>query len=97
MTARTLKTRSLQKGAKVLAGAMAALLCAACASGPQSVREQASSALSCDASQLAVNRIERRYGADHYEAVGCGQKLTYECERAYVVFIPVGTVGCHKK
>lgn len=97
MTHSTLQIRSLEKGTKVLVGAVAALLCAACASAPESVREQASSALTCDASQLTVNRTERRYGADQYEAAGCGQKLAYECERAYVVFIPVGTIGCHKK
>jgi hypothetical protein len=82
----------------MLATAAAALLCSACVSAPQSVREQASSALSCDASQVTVNRTERRYlGDDSYEAAGCGEKMTYECERAYVLLIPVGTVGCHKK
>lgn len=90
-------TRRLKKNTQLLIGAAAALLCAACVSAPENVREQASSALSCDAAQLAVNRTERRYLADHYEAVGCGQKLAYECDRAYVVFIPVGTVECHKK
>jgi hypothetical protein len=78
--------------------AAAALLCAACVSAPESVHEQASSALSCDASQVTVNRTHRRYlGDDAYEAAGCGQKVTYECERAYVLLIPVGTTGCHKK
>ena len=75
-----------------------AMLCTACVSAPQSVREQASSALSCDASQLTVNQTKRRYLGDHiYEATGCGQKVTYTCEQAYVVFIPVGTVACNKK
>ena len=93
MTART-----LQKIARVSIGAAAALLCAACVSAPQSVREQATSELSCDASQVTVNRTKRRYlGDDAYEAAGCGQKVTYECERAYVLFIPVGTVSCRKK
>lgn len=83
---------------RVLIGAAAALLCAACVSGPESVRDQASSALSCDASQVTVNRTKRRYlGDDAYEAAGCGQTVTYECERAYVLLIPVGTTGCHKK
>ena len=73
-------------------------LCTACVSAPQSVREQASSALACDASQLTVDRTKRRYlGDDTYEAAGCGQKVTYECERAYVLFIPVGTIECHKR
>lgn len=89
---------TLQKSAKVLIGAAAALLCTACVSAPQSVREQASSALSCDASQVTVNRTERHYlGNDAYEAAGCGQKATYECERAYVLLIPVGTVACNKQ
>jgi hypothetical protein len=82
----------------VLIGAVAALLCTACVSPPQSVREQASSELSCDASQITVNRIKQRYlRNDDYEAAGCGQKATYECERAYVLLIPVGTTACHKK
>lgn len=73
-------------------------LCTACVSAPQSVREQASSALACDASQLTVDRTKRRYlGDDTYEAAGCGQKVTYECERAYVLLIPVGTIECHKR
>ena len=74
------------------------MLCTACVSAPQSVREQASSALSCDASQVTVKRTERRYlRDDYYEAAGCGQKLTFECEQAYALFIPVGTVECRKK
>jgi hypothetical protein len=78
--------------------AAAAMLCTACVSAPQSVREQASSSLACDSSQVTVNRTDRRYlGDDDYEAAGCGQKVTYECERAYVLFIPVGTLACHKK
>lgn len=82
----------------MLVGAAAVLLCAACGSGPQLVRDQAGSALSCDAAQLNVNRIERRYlGDDTYEAEGCGRKATYECDRAYVLLIPVGTVARHKK
>jgi hypothetical protein len=90
--------RRLAKNVKVLIAAVAALLCAACVSAPETVREQASSALSCDASQLAVHRTERRYlGDDYYEAAGCGQQLTYECERAYVLFVPVGTIACHRK
>lgn len=83
---------------RVFTVAAAAMLCTACVSAPQSVREQASSALSCDASQLTVNRTKNRYLGDHaYEAAGCGQKATYECEQAYVLFIPVGTIECHKK
>lgn len=90
--------RTLQKNARVLTAAAAALLCTACVSAPKSVREQASSTLSCDASQVTVNRTARRYlGDDTYEAAGCGQKASYECERAYVLLIPVGTTGCHKK
>lgn len=78
--------------------AAAAVLCTACVSAPKSVREQASSALSCEASQLTVNRTKSRYlGNDAYEAAGCGQKLTYVCEQAYVVFIPVGTLECRKQ
>ncbi len=93
MTART-----LQKNARVIIGAAAALLCTACVSAPDSVREQASSALSCDASQLTVNRTKRRYLSDDiYEAAGCGQKVTYRCERAYVLMVPVGTTECLKK
>lgn len=89
---------TLQTNARVIITAAAALLCSACVSAPQDVREQASSALACDASQLTVNRTQRRYlGDDMYEAVGCGQKVTYECERAYVLLIPVGTVACNKK
>jgi hypothetical protein len=62
------------------------------------VREQATSALACDASQVTVNRTHRRYmGDDTYEAAGCGQKLAYECERAYVLLIPVGTIDCHRQ
>lgn len=76
----------------------AAMLCTACVSAPRSVREQASSELSCASSQVSVNRTERRYlGNDAYEAAGCGQKVTYECERAYVLLIPVGTIECHRK
>jgi hypothetical protein len=83
---------------RVFTIAAAAMLCTACVSAPQSVREQASSALSCDASQVTVNRTERRYlGDDAYEAAGCGQKVNYECEQAYVLLIPVGTLECHKK
>lgn len=92
MTART-----LTKPVKVLVAAVAALLCAACASAPERVRKQASSALACDAAALTVNRTERRYLGDQYEVVGCGQKVNYECERAYVVFIPVGTLECRKQ
>lgn len=78
--------------------AAAAVLCTACVSAPQTVREQASSALACDASQVAVTQTKRRYLGDHdFEAAGCGQKLTFECEQAYVLLIPVGTLGCHKK
>ena len=76
----------------------AALLASACVSAPKSVAEQASSALACDASQVTVNRTKRRYlGDDTYEAAGCAQKVTYECERAYVLLIPVGTVACHQQ
>jgi photosystem II stability/assembly factor-like uncharacterized protein len=83
---------------RVFTVAAAAMLCTACVSAPQSVREQASSALACDASQLTVNRTKSRYlGNDVYEAAGCGQKVTYECEKAQVIFIPVGTIGCNKK
>jgi hypothetical protein len=93
MTART-----LQKSVRVIIGTAAALLCTACVSAHHRVREQASSALSCDASEVMVNRTQRRYlREDAYEAAGCGQKVTYECERAYVLLIPVGTLGCHKK
>jgi hypothetical protein len=75
-----------------------AMLCTACVSAPRSVREQASSALSCDSSQLTVNRTKSRYlGNDAYEAAGCGQKVMYECEQAYVLFVPVGTIECNKK
>lgn len=82
----------------VLIVAATAVLCTACVSAPQSVREQASGALACDASQLTVNRTNSRYlGDDAYEAEGCGQKVTYVCEQAYVVFIPVGTIECRKK
>jgi hypothetical protein len=89
---------ALKKSAQVLAGMSAGLLCAACVSAPEAVREQASSALSCDASQLTVSRVKRRYlGDDDYEAAGCGQKLVYECDRAYVLLIPVGTIDCHRK
>ena len=89
---------TLQINTKALVVAAAALLCSACVSAPQSVREQASSALACDSSQVTVNRTERRYlGDDDYEASGCGQKLTYQCERAYVLLIPVGTVACRKR
>ncbi|WP_161828289.1 hypothetical protein [Steroidobacter agaridevorans] len=78
--------------------AAAAMLCTACVSAPQTVREQASSALTCDASQVTVTQIKRRYLGDYvFEAAGCGQKLTFECEQAYVLLIPVGTLGCHKE
>lgn len=88
---------TLQTNLRMFITAAAALLCSACVSAPESVREQASSALSCEASQLTINRTERHYlGDDAYEAVGCGQKVTYECERAYVLLIPVGTTSCHK-
>ena len=88
---------TVSKNARVLIAAAVALLCSACVSAPQSVREQASSTLSCDASHVSVNRTERRYlGDDTYEAAGCGQKVTYQCERAYVLLIPVGTTACHK-
>ncbi|HEY4370055.1 MAG TPA: hypothetical protein VGN07_22680 [Steroidobacteraceae bacterium] len=90
--------RTLWKNAQVLSAAAVALLCTACVSAPQTVREQASGTLSCDASQVTVNRTERRYlGDDAYEAAGCGQKVTYKCERAYVLLIPVGTTACHKQ
>jgi hypothetical protein len=83
---------------RVFTVAAVAVLCTACVSAPQSVREQASSALSCDSSQLTVNRTKSRYlGNDAYEAAGCGQKVTYVCEQAYVIFIPVGTIECNKK
>lgn len=83
---------------RVFIVAAAAMLCTACVSAPESVREQASSALSCEASQVTVNRTKRRYlGDDDYEAAGCGQKVSYECEQAYVLLIPVGTLECHKK
>lgn len=82
----------------VLIAAAAALLCTACVSAPENVREQASGALSCEASQVSVSRTDRRYlGNDDYEAAGCGQKAEYECERAYVLLIPVGTVSCRRK
>jgi hypothetical protein len=87
----------MKQNMRMLTVAAAAVLCTACVSAPQRVREDASSALSCDASQVTVNRTERRYLGDAYEAVGCGQKLTYQCERASVLFIPVATIGCHKK
>ena len=88
----------MKKSGQVFIGAATALLCAACVSAPEAVREQASSALSCDASQLTVNRVKQRYlGDDDYEAAGCGQKLVYECDRAYVLLIPVGTIDCHRK
>jgi len=78
--------------------AAAAMLCAGCVSAPQSVREQASSALACDASQVTVSRTQRRYfTGDAYEAAGCGRKLSYQCERASVLFIPVGIIGCHQQ
>lgn len=78
--------------------AAAAMLCAACVSAPQTVREQASSALACEASQVTVTQTKRRYLGDYvFEAAGCGQKLTFECEQAYVLLIPVGTLGCHKE
>jgi hypothetical protein len=78
--------------------ATAAMLCTACVSAPQRVREQASSALSCDSSQVTVSQIKRRYLGDHiYEATGCGQKVSYECAQAYVLLIPVGTTECHKQ
>lgn len=78
--------------------AAAAVLCTACVSAPQSVREQASSALACEASQLTVTRTKNRYMGEHlYEAAGCGQKVTYDCAQGYVLFIPVGTIECHKK
>ena len=84
--------------ANVLICMAAALLCTACVSAPESVREQASGALSCESSQVTVSRTDRRYlGDDDYQAVGCGHKVTYECERAYVLLIPVGTVACHRK
>lgn len=89
---------TLQINARVFLAAAVASLCTACVSAPQSVREQASSALSCESSQVTVNRTERRYlGNDAYDASGCGQKVTYQCERAYVLLIPVGTVACRKK
>ena len=82
---------------RMLTVATAAMLCTACVSAPQTVREQASGALACDASQLTVTQTKRSYLADYaFEAAGCGQKLTFECEQAYVLLIPVGTLGCHK-
>lgn len=83
---------------RMLTVAGAAMLCTACVSAPQTVREQASSALACDASQVTVTQTKRRYLGDYaFEAAGCGQKLSFECEQAYVLLIPVGTLGCHKK
>lgn len=83
---------------KVVTIAAVGMLCTACVSAPQSVREQASNALACDASQVTVNRTARRYlGDDAYEAAGCGQKVTYKCEQAYVLLIPVGTIECHRQ
>lgn len=84
--------------ARMLLCGAAALLCTACVSAPRSVQEQASGELSCATSQVTVHRMQRRYlGDDTYEAAGCGQTMTYECQRAYVLLIPVGTVSCHKK
>jgi hypothetical protein len=83
---------------RILVVAAAAALCTACVSAPQNVREQASTELACDASQVEVNQIARRYLGEYaLEAVGCGQRLTYQCEQAYVLLIPVGTLSCHKK
>ena len=93
-----MNARTMHNNVRALVAAGAALLCTACVSAQQSVREQASSALSCETSQVTVNRTERRYlGDDAYEAAGCGHKMAYECERVYVLLIPVGTVGCRKK
>ncbi|WP_129779569.1 hypothetical protein [Peristeroidobacter soli] len=83
---------------RILIAAAAAVLCTACVSAPQNVREQASSAFACDASQVKVQQTVRHYMGDYaFEAEGCGQKLTYECEQAYVLLIPVGTLACHRK
>jgi hypothetical protein len=78
--------------------AAVAVLCTGCVSAPQDVREQASSELACDASQVKVKQTVRHYlGAYALEAEGCGRKLTYECEQAYVLLIRVGTLSCHRK
>ncbi len=88
----------MQADMRLFTSVAAAMLGAACVSAPKNVREQASSALACDASQVTVEQTKRRYLGDYaFEARGCGQKLTYECEQAYVLLIPVGTLACHKK
>ncbi|MFC4307933.1 hypothetical protein ACFPN2_02460 [Steroidobacter flavus] len=67
-------------------------------SAPKEVREQASSELACDATQVKVKQTVRHYlGAYALEAEGCGRKLIYECEQAYVLMIRVGTLSCHKR
>jgi len=89
--------RALQSFLRRVFVAAVVLSCAACVSAPQNVREQASNALSCDAAHVTVNRTQRRYlHDDAYEAAGCGRRVTYTCERAYVLLIPVGTTACRK-
>jgi len=90
-------SRVLEVSVRTIGVIAVTLLGCACVSAPQSVREQAAAALTCDASQIAVNRTERHYlGDDAYEAAGCGKKAAYECDRAYVLFIPVGTTACRR-
>jgi hypothetical protein len=76
-----------------------AVLCAACTSTPQNVRELASSDLRCDSSQVVVNRTQKGgyYGDDIYKAEGCGRQATYACERIQVLMIPAGTMGCSRE
>ncbi len=83
---------------RMLIVAAAAVLCTACVSAPENVREQASGELACDASRVNVKQRVRHYlGEYSLEAEGCGQKLIYECEQAYVLFVRVGTLSCHKR
>ena len=76
----------------------AALVCTACASAPDQVREQARSDLRCNSSELVVNRTKAGgyLRDDRYEAEGCGQRATYACDKAYVLMIPAGTMSCSK-
>ncbi|WP_129643016.1 hypothetical protein [Peristeroidobacter agariperforans] len=69
-----------------------------CASNVTQVRTRSALDLGCDASDIDVQLIERRYvGVTRYEATGCGITRPYECRaRFYFLGLPMGERTCKR-
>jgi hypothetical protein len=83
---------------RIVSVAVALLTLAGCATNVSQVQTRGAADLACDISNVSVRLTERPYvGVTRYEAAGCGETRTYECNaRAYAIGLPFGQRTCKR-